>query len=286
MKRIISSLFIVLFSLAAASFAAEITLSENFSGYATVADMEANGWDVNVYNHRSQTPYYNYSLSTNSFAITEMYYGTEDFKYGTGRILLQADYRLPAAIDGDFSLSMDLSWLAPSNANKQEMWLMFLSPNGGHITGAQYHDSSATSQGLLYSRFYNLGSTPATYTENATNWGVATGNGAATMSIIRENGILTVRTELTSANGSPVGSNPPAAQVSTSTYASQNFQIITIFFDAYEGSTMGDMFVHNVEFTGESSTYQPPIAVPEPASVILLGLACASNFVRKLSGKR
>lgn len=271
---------IVLLSFHTPSFSAEITFSENFSSYSTIDDMEANGWLVDLYNHRATQPYLDYSISPNSFAVNELYYGTENFRYETSRIFLEARYRLPAPIDGDFNLSMDLSWLSPNNANKQEIWLMFQSPAGGHITGAQYIDNSTGSQGYLYSRFYNLGSSPATYSDNSTTIGSATSDGAATITISRQNGILTVRNELTEANGIPVGSNPPTAQVSTNTYTQQDFQIISIFLNAYKDASMGDLFIHNVDFTGESSTYQPPVAVPEPLSAVLLFFSCSCGILR------
>ena len=280
MKRLLF-IFAGLILFARCATAAQVTFNEDFAGYTTLENMETAGWTFNISNHSSSANYCQYSISQGQFALTELEHGTVDpDPYGgiPSIAFLEMSYRLPVAVDGDFTLSVDVSWTTTSVDNQQHIWAMMQSPQGHHYTGAWYEDTYPSSEGRLHSRYFDKNA--SNYPEDQTTLNSATSNGGATFTISRTGNTLTVTSELTQANGSAVGSNPPTAEVSvTDMYANDDFQIIALFLDRSAYADMGDMFINNVSFTGESSTYNP---VPEPASIMFLAAGILALIKRRI----
>ena len=272
-------LFFALFLIVEEAPATQVVFQEDFSGYTTMSDMLASGWTYAVYNHRTEEPYFDYTFAQESLGITQMYQGYENPRSNPDRMLLEFQYRLPAAIDGDFSLTMEMSWVAPENSLRQEIVPMFLGTAGNHYTSVFYTDGNSTTQGSFYTRIYDMGSNPATYSTDVPASNNATSDGTAFVTFERIGGQLTVRSELIEANGVPVASAPATTtEVTSNDYLGVEFQIISIFFDAW-AYPMGTTSVDNISFTGESTTYAEPVAVPEPATMLLLAAGLITRFV-------
>ncbi len=261
--------------------ATQIVFEEDFSGYSTMSDLLDSGWTYEVYNHRTEEPYFEYTFAQESLGINQMYQGSENPRSDPTRMLLEFQYRLPAAIDGDFSLTMEMSWVTPTNDLKQEIVPMFLGVAGNHYTSVFYTDNNATSQGSFYTRIYDIGSNPVTYSTDVPASNNATSDGTAFVTFERIGGQLTVRSELIEENGVPVASTPATTtEVTSNDYLGVEFQTISLFFDAW-ADPMGQLSVDNVSFVGESSTYIEPVAIPEPMTMLLMAAGLIGRFVAR-----
>jgi hypothetical protein len=249
------------------SRAAVITFSDEFNTYAAEADMTAN-WDIVHYNYTS--PVWNYNFNTpGRLTVTDMYHGATNPDTYPVRRITYFHHSLPSAVDGDFTLQMNMGW---TGVNLSDTVHIGLSAGTYYISYANINDLSATGTGNFKTRVNDSDQDILHDVTTPNDSAPLVTTGTSLFTISRTNGLLSIDISV---------NNGAVAYSSITVPNDEDLTQIWFSIGTREQSVMSDVYIESVTFSGESSSYQEPTAVPEPLSLITLIASLSGLLIKK-----
>ena len=208
----------------------------------------------------SSNPPFNYYFTASSLVIDQVYNSTP---YPVSDVLL-TQVRLSHLVDveiADYTLSMDFSWTMNSTQDGQQIFIGAATADGYAKVGMA--DMYTHTLGEYGNNEIFGQSSPAL--GNVTQL-----SSSATVKLTRENDVISAYWNDTLVS-SKIGSSSPLVSI--------NIDLLDLIkYWTHENLTFGSVSIDSVSFQGETIESD---AIPEPASVLLLGLSLI-GVIRKL----
>ncbi|MEW6536841.1 MAG: PEP-CTERM sorting domain-containing protein [Candidatus Auribacterota bacterium] len=261
----------ILIIIACNGYADTYTFNEYFDDDQTV--FTDHGWITGMFNYTSPGWSYSYDLNGHNFAVTDLYYGSSNPRADIPNNA-QVNFltNLSYYIDGTFSMTYQFSWDGSQNTDGFTHHI-YLRTSSGHTFGGGVTDMWHWDKGsiYLYANNGNPSDTVQYYSGNGTLNGFS---GTGTVTISRD------ESDLISIIVSAGGTSYSASLVDSGEIKSI-FMSYASYRPDYYGMTFPTLYSDSITLQGESSYFNQP-QVPEPVSILLVGISSGMLLLRRI----